>query len=73
VNASQGGLLVPPNDPKALADAIATLVDNPALRRELGARGRASVERLYNSDRMAEATLAVYERFTSSAVNNRGS
>jgi glycosyltransferase involved in cell wall biosynthesis len=65
VNASQGGVLVPPNDSHALADAIAQLLDNPILRQELGRRGRQAVERLYNADRMAEATLAIYERFAS--------
>ena len=58
-----GGVLVPPNDPQALADAIANLLDNPSLREELGRRGRAAVEKLYSADRMAEATLTVYERF----------
>jgi glycosyltransferase involved in cell wall biosynthesis len=62
LNATQGGILVPPNDPKALADGIAQLLDNPTLRAELGQRGRQAVERLYTADRMAEATLAVYER-----------
>ncbi len=62
VNATGGGVLVPPNDPKALADAIAQLLDNPVLRRELGQRGREAVVRLYTADRMAEATLAVYQK-----------
>lgn len=34
------GLLVKPKDPAALAEALATLCSNPALRREFGARGR---------------------------------
>jgi glycosyltransferase involved in cell wall biosynthesis len=63
VNSSQGGILVPPNDPRALADAIAQLLDNPDLRNEFGRRGREAVEKLYSADRMAEATLAVYQRF----------
>jgi len=62
LNATQGGILVPPNDPKALADGIAQLLDNPTLRSELGQRGRQAVERLYSAERMAEATLAVYQQ-----------
>lgn len=35
------GLVVPPEDPRALAEAIATLAGNPGLRADLGARARA--------------------------------
>ena len=63
VNAAHGGVLVPPNDPKALADGIAQLLENAPLRTELGRRGLQAVQRLFSADRMAEATLAVYERF----------
>ena len=38
------GLLVPPNDPKALADAVSDLLGKPDLAREMGAKGRARVE-----------------------------
>jgi len=65
LNATQGGILVPPNDPQALADGIAQLLDNESLRRELGQRGRKAVERNFTGDRMAEATLAVYSEVRS--------
>lgn len=39
------GLLVPPEDPDALAAAIADLAQDPERRRELGDAGRARVER----------------------------
>jgi glycosyltransferase involved in cell wall biosynthesis len=70
LNASQGGLLVSPNDPQALADGLAQLLDNAPLRAELGQRGRAAVERSFTADRMAEATLAVYQK-VSADVNIR--
>lgn len=38
------GLLVPPNDPQALADAVSELVANPELAQSMGAKGRARVE-----------------------------
>lgn len=37
------GFLVPPNDENALTDALAQLLDNPALCKELGERGRQKV------------------------------
>ena len=36
----QTGLLVPPDDPQGIADAITRLVDNPVYARDLGANGR---------------------------------
>lgn len=39
------GLLVPAGDPVALAEALCTLADDPALRRRLGTAGRATILR----------------------------
>jgi phosphatidyl-myo-inositol dimannoside synthase len=39
------GLLVDPQDPRAIADAIQSLMDNPAQREEMGRRGRERVQR----------------------------
>jgi len=41
------GLLVPPAEPPALAEALATLVQDAALRERMGKAGRAYVEREY--------------------------
>ena len=55
------GLLVPPNDPRALAEAIERLIGDPALRRRCIAEGRRRVEAEWTVDRMVERTLAVYD------------
>lgn len=54
------GLLVAPGDPDALADALALLVDDPALRSRMGAAGRARAERLFDLPAFREGHLKVY-------------
>jgi colanic acid/amylovoran biosynthesis glycosyltransferase len=47
------GLLVPPGDPPALADALEQLARDPAARASLGARGRARVEEAFSVEQVA--------------------
>ncbi len=51
------GLLVPPDDPAALAGAIAAVLDDP---REYGVAGRERANTEFSVARMADRTLAVY-------------
>jgi len=60
VRPGETGLLVPPRDPTALAQAIRRLVEDPALRRGLGAGARAVVETGFAVERIVAETLAVY-------------
>jgi glycosyltransferase involved in cell wall biosynthesis len=55
------GFLVPPRNPKALAEKIEELLDNPALRSRLGRAARAKVEKQHGLDAMGERLLALYE------------
>jgi glycosyltransferase involved in cell wall biosynthesis len=55
------GLLVPPDDPDALGDALGRLLADESLRRRLGEAGRARARAEFSVDRMARRTLAVYE------------
>ncbi|MDQ4070765.1 MAG: glycosyltransferase family 4 protein [Actinomycetota bacterium] len=53
-------LLVPPNDPGAMAAAIVRALDDAALRARLGAAGRQRVLRRFTWRATAEATVEVY-------------
>jgi len=55
-----GGMLVPCEDPAALAEAIAALATDPAARARLGAAGRARAERGYAMERYVAAFAALY-------------
>ncbi len=58
------GLLVPPEDPAALADACARLLDEPELASRLGAGARARVESLFSRERMVDEYQELYEEKT---------
>jgi glycosyltransferase involved in cell wall biosynthesis len=60
VRDGETGLLVPPNDPAALALAIERLLDEPSLARSLAENAGPQVER-YARERMVERTLALYD------------
>ncbi|WP_370074528.1 glycosyltransferase family 4 protein [Nocardioides sp.] len=53
-------LLCPPGDPRALAAALDTLVADPALRADLGARARARVRSTYTTEHCLEGLLRTY-------------
>lgn len=54
------GLLVPPRDAPALADALSQLLDDSQLAQELAFAGRKTVETKFTADKMTADTLAVY-------------
>jgi len=56
------GLLAPPADPEGLAARINELLDDPGRRREMGARGRERVLRLFTWDVVGAQFRDIYER-----------
>lgn len=57
----EDALLVPPRDYNRLAEALRRMMSDEGLRKEIGARGRATAER-YNWDIVADRILDCYQR-----------
>jgi glycosyltransferase involved in cell wall biosynthesis len=55
-------LLVPPDDPAALADAIGYLARDPVLRQTFATAGRRLVEDEFSSMRIGRETVALYDK-----------
>lgn len=56
------GLLVPPDDPHAMADALAALFDQPVARRRFIAAARKDARGRFGMERHAQQVMAVYDR-----------
>jgi glycosyltransferase involved in cell wall biosynthesis len=57
----QNGLLIPPGNVKALAEAIRTLIENPQLRQKMGESGRRIASSEFSSEQVIAQTLALYK------------
>ena len=68
VEEGQTGLFVPVGDAEKLADAIERLVLNPAMRREMGDRGRQLIENNFN----AEVNVPIILDLMKKTVDRRG-
>jgi len=62
------GLLVPPCDSVALAEAIATILRDPGLRRTMGQAGRERVRRYFSLEQMIQRTQVLYEHLLKAQV-----
>lgn len=61
VTPGENGLIVPPEDPKALAAAIDELMADDERRAAMGRRSREVAEQMFTLDAMVERYCAVYE------------
>ncbi len=59
------GLLVPPKDAVALADALQQLIASKPMREKMGRAGRCMVERSFTLDKVNSEYLKLYERLLS--------
>ena len=60
VRDGDNGVLVPPENADALAQALDTLLRDPASARKMGMRGRQRVEEEFSADQVNESTLVLY-------------
>jgi glycosyltransferase involved in cell wall biosynthesis len=61
VTNEENGFLVPSRDVRRLGEAIAALVDDPVLRKNMGALGRRRVLREFSQEHVAAQTLSVWK------------
>ncbi len=71
IEASGGGICVPPGDAAALADAIRRIARDPASALEMGAAGRRYVERHFSRDGAAREYDALVERVRAAGGGRR--
>lgn len=56
------GIVVPPQDPQAAADAMAELYLNPNLRKGMGIAGRERVKKMYNWEDNLDLMIKIYQK-----------
>jgi glycosyltransferase involved in cell wall biosynthesis len=62
IEEGQSGFLVPPGDPKSLADALGSLCADAERRKRFGAVSHDLFMKNYSADTMADAVEAIYEK-----------
>ncbi|MFV2045173.1 MAG: glycosyltransferase family 4 protein, partial [Anaerolineales bacterium] len=63
------GLLVPPENPESLADALASMLKGPAMRQEMGAKGRKRIEARFDLRKTTLRIEQFYETILDSDMN----
>lgn len=61
VDPPRGGFIVHPSDDQGIANALIRLLENPALRAEMGAHNRARVERDHQPSAIADRFASLYD------------
>lgn len=70
VDHGRTGLLVPPADSEALADALTRLLDDEALRDKMGVQARALAEARFDADRWALRLREIYDEEVASRAGS---
>ena len=67
VGDGETGILVPPGDSSALADALLSLLSDPERRRRMAKAGRERIRTRFSPEVMVEGNLAVYRKVLASS------
>lgn len=62
IDQGKTGLLVPPDNPEALAEAIACLASDTSLRDSMGRQGRIRARELFSIDNYCRTVTAAYDK-----------
>jgi glycosyltransferase involved in cell wall biosynthesis len=65
IGEGEGGFIIPAGDPAALADRVNLLLDDDDLRKDMGERNRALVERSYSWEEISARFLEICEQVVS--------
>lgn len=65
IETSGGGLLFEPGNAEDLAAGLRRLIEDRAYAAELGQKGRAAVQKVFNAETMARETAAIYSQYIS--------
>ena len=68
---AETGLLVPPGDSAALADALVGLLEDEPRRRAMGAAGRTVAETRYGWPRIVARLVEIYAELVGASVPRR--
>jgi glycosyltransferase involved in cell wall biosynthesis len=66
------GLLIPPKNPQALAEAVITLLKDPQRCQQMGEKGRQRAEQYFTQDQMLKKTFAFYQGMLNGLAKSSG-
>jgi len=63
IDDNKTGILAPPGDIRALAEAIKKLANNLQLRKKMGEQARKAIDERFNWDKITEKLISLYEEY----------
>jgi glycosyltransferase involved in cell wall biosynthesis len=70
IQPGENGLLVDPDDPRQIADAIVLLLENAGLRKEFSIKGRQTIEQRFDVRQSVSDHIRFYEKQVAKHMTN---